>query len=177
MGESLEFRELLTKKKTIGEWGLEEELTPVIDKLVKPDSLLKLMDGVLKYIKEEVPIYQYHVLRRINTYISRIVIREILEALDKYHSFEKAGEHALEYIILSFLDDTLNMYRELMETKEEEESEEIKEEINKHARTLVAYARAYPDETTRGLIKFINYVADAVEEVKEEINKYGYPLI
>jgi hypothetical protein len=177
MGESLEFRELLTKKKTIGEWELEEELTPVIDKLVKPDSLLKLMDGVLKYIKEEVPRYPYHALHRINTYISRIVIREILETLDKYHDFGKAGERVLEYIILSFLGDILNMYSELVEAKEEKESEEIKEEINRHARTLVAYAKAYPDKTTWGLIKFINYVADVVEEVKEEVSRYGYPLI
>jgi hypothetical protein len=177
MGGSLEFHELLTKKKTIGAWGLEEELTPVIDKLVKLDSLLKLMDDVLKYIKEEVPRYPYHVLHRINAYISRIVIREILEALDKYHDLEKAGKHVLEYIVLSFLGDILNMYRELMETKEEEESEEIKEEINRHAKTLVAYARAYPDETTRGLIKFIDYVADVVKEVKEEIDRYGYPLM
>jgi hypothetical protein len=176
MGGRLEFRELLTKKKTIGEWRLGEELTPVIDKLVKPDSLLKLMDSVLKYIKEEVPRYQYHALHRINTYISRIVIREILRALDKYHDFGKAGELVLEYIILGFLGDILEMYSDLVWT-EEEEGEEIKEEINRHAKTLVAYAETYPDETTWGLIKFIDYVADAVEEVKEETSKYGYSLM
>jgi hypothetical protein len=177
MGGSLEFHELLTKKKTIGEWRLEEELTPVIDKLVKTDALLKFMDSVLKYIEEETPRYKYSALRRIDNSISRIAISGILRAFSKYTNLEKAAMDALEYIVLSLLGDVLNMYGDLIETKNEEEKRKLEREIDGHAKTLVAYAKAYPDKTVWGLITFVDIVADKVKDVKEEVSTYGHPLM
>ncbi|MCL7390202.1 MAG: hypothetical protein LZ173_09800 [Thaumarchaeota archaeon] len=173
----MELHELLTKKKTIGEWRLTEELTPVIDRLVQRDALLRFMDSVLKYIDEEVARYEYYALTRIDKYATSITIHEILVAMREYINPERAIMKVLEYPIASMFNEILYKYHELLEEREEREKEKIDKEINKYISVLIEYAERYPHLVVKGLITFADMAADAVKDVKEEIDIYGHPLM
>jgi hypothetical protein len=160
MGESLEFRELLDKKKTIGEWRAIEELTPVIDELVEPDALLKFVNSALKVIDEVTGEHRFSVLARLEIYVSKYLIGSILDVAAEYTTKVPLGK-LVPYIVMGAIYEILRDNRN----------------IEKYAKLLNEYADTYPEETVKGLLMFTNIVDSAIGAVKREVAEYGKPLI
>jgi hypothetical protein len=176
MGESLEFRELLNKKKTLGEWRVVEELTPIIEKLVEQESLMKLMDSTLRAIDEALPGYRYTAIVNVKELISRYFLVSVLDEAVEYVTFKTAWEKLIPYITLGALSIVLDTYIKYMEAGEEEMKALWKKDIEKYARLLKEYAEKYADFVVKGLLLFVNIVNSAIEQLKREIKEFGRPL-
>jgi hypothetical protein len=168
----LEFRELLNKKKTLGEWRVVEELTPIIEKLVEQESLMKLMDSTLRAIDEALPGYRYIATGRTREYISRYFLVSVLDEAVEYVTWEKL----IPYLTLGALSVVLDTYIKYMEAEEEEMKALWKKDIEKYARLLKEYAEKYADFVVKGLLLFVNIVNSAIEQLKREIKEFGRPL-
>ena len=155
----MEFRELLDKKKTVGEWRTIEELTPVIDRLVKPDALLKFVNSALTAIGEAVGEHRSSVLARLEIYVYKYLIGSILDVVAEYTKVPLGK--LVPYIVMGAIYEIFRDNRS----------------IEKYAKLLNEYADAYPEETVTGLLLFTNIVDSAVRAVQREIAEYGKPLI
>jgi hypothetical protein len=156
----LEFRELLNKKKTLGEWRLTEELAPVIEELVEPESLVKLMDSALKAIDEAVREHKSSVLNRLEIYVSKYIIGCMLDVAAEYVT-KIPLDKLVPYIVIGAL---YEVFRD-------------RSRAEKYAEMLEEYAEKYSEETVKGLLLFVNMVDDAIRAVQREIAEYGKPLI
>jgi len=172
----LEFRELLTKKRTTGEWRLIEELSPIIDELVEPESLTKLMDSVLAAVEEVLPEYKLNVLIRVFEYAAYYFMGSVLDLATEHITFKTAWEKLIPYITMAAFFRILDAYEEYLTAREEETKALWKRDIEKYARLLKEYAERYPDLTVKGLLLFANIVDDAVKAVGREITEFGRPL-
>jgi hypothetical protein len=175
MGESLDFRELLSKKKTIGEWRLIEELTPVIDELVEPESLIKLMDTALVAVEEVLPEYRLNALVRISENVAYYFMNSILDMATEYVTFKTAWEKLIPYITMAAFFEIFDTYEEYLTAREENKAL-LRQRIEKYAKLLKEYAERYPDLTVKGLLLFANIIDNTVKVLGREIAEFGHPL-
>ena len=172
----MEFRELLAKKRSVAEWRLVEELTPVIDKMVEPESLMKLMDSVLVAVEEALPEYKLSVLTRVLERAAYYFMGSVLDLATEYITLKTAWEKLIPHITMAALFSALDAYEEYLTAREEGMKALWRRDIEKYARLLKEYAERYPDLTVKGLLLFANIVDDAVKAAKREVAEFGRPL-
>jgi hypothetical protein len=172
----LDFRELLSKKKSLGEWRLAEELAPVVDKLMERDSLIKLMDSALASIEEVLPEYKLSVLARLFEYVANYFMDSVLDVASDYVVLRDAWEKLIPHIVMAALSSILDAYEEYLTARSESVKTLWRADIEKYSRLLKKYAERYPEETARGLLLFVNAVDTAVRQIGREIVEFGHPL-
>jgi uncharacterized protein YicC (UPF0701 family) len=176
MGGSLEFSRLLAMRITYGKFRLAEELEKLLERGISRDDVIKLMNGVIEYVRKETAPHDFSTFLKLERFIESMAVYSLINRMVDYIDPERAVIKALDDIIASILHRILYEYMELLREEEEYMRKIINERIDKYVSLLKEYAERYPSETAHGLANFVDRVHEVVEMVKEDIKKYGHPI-